>query len=454
MVDNAFARLDSEHQLKAHRSAIECVRSNPARQFRDAEFKIIHPHELKREFTEEGGTWFLRTQNVRPMRIDRGNTVFLPSEIARTLKRNVVRRDDILLTRTGANRGDCALFDTDEAPVASSHTFIIRNEGWRHAYLMAFFNSSYGRAQIDKGVYGAAQPEIAPFYLERIWVPLASDKLQGEVTRLIERASAAAARSTAALEEAENSFLGALGLGDWSPPEPLTYTRAASALPASKRLDAEFSAPKVQALLEWLSRTGNSVGSAANVRREPFRPKPPGSFRYIEIGDLDGFGRCTSSEVDLAEAPSRATWHVRAGDVLTSTVRPLRRLSAIVAPDQEGYVCSSGFVVLDPCEVSPELLMTYLRLPLVCELMHLFATASMYPALSEADLLALPMPHVEEGVDRLVQQRVQNSAFQLRKSERLLEVAKRAVEIAVENDEAAALRFISEQGEASDAGSA
>ena len=147
----------------------------------------------------------------------------------------------------------------------------------------------------------------------------------------------------------------------------------------------------------------------------------------------------------MDEAPSRATWHVRPGDIVTSTVRPIRRLSAIISADQDGDVCSSGFVVLTPKAVSSECLLTYLRLPLVCELLHLFATASMYPALSEKDLLALPIPDIGADTDAGVSAAVRTSRVMLDRSELLLAAAKSAVEIAIEDSEAAALAFIAEQ---------
>ena len=41
--------------------------------------------------------------------------------------------------------------------------------------------------------------------------------------------------------------------------------------------------------------------------------------------------------------------------------------------------------VLTPEEIEPELLLVYLRLPLVCELLDLHTTASMYPAISTTE---------------------------------------------------------------------
>ncbi len=56
---------------------------------------------------------------------------------------------------------------------------------------------------------------------------------------------------------------------------------------------------------------------------------------------------------------------------------PIRRLSAIISPEQNGHVCSSGFVVLNPKRIAPEVLLTYLRLTIICELMDLHTSASL-----------------------------------------------------------------------------
>jgi len=144
----------------------------------------------------------------------------------------------------------------------------------------------------------------------------------------------------------------------------------------------------------------------------------------------------------MAEAPSRATQHVRSGDVITSTVRPIRRLSALMTPDQDGAVCSSGFVVLQPQGISGEVLLTYLRLPLVCDLMDLHTSATMYPAISESDLLALPIPAIPSGTQAQVQQAVRQSAHARQRATSLLDAAKRAVEIAIEQDEGAGIAYI------------
>lgn len=213
---------------------------------------------------------------------------------------------------------------------------------------------------------------------------------------------------------------------------------------AARRVDSPYFSPRVSELLQLLARDNTRLGDVAPARHEEFVAGGSGEFDYIEISDIQTDGTVSSNRVAQSEAPSRATWHVMSGDVLASTVRPIRRLSAIVTPEQDSFVCSSGFVVLAPQSVSPELLLTYLRLPQVCELMDLHTSASMYPAISEGDLINLPFRRVPSDIERKIVAAVRRSHSARRESRNLLERAKRAVEIAIEQNEAAALRYLSE----------
>ena len=128
--------------------------------------------------------------------------------------------------------------------------------------------------------------------------------------------------------------------------------------------------------------------------------------------------------------------------MVTSTVRSIRRLSALIAPEQNDFVCSSGFVLLQPRAIAPEVLLTHLRLQPVCELMDLHTRASLYPSISESDLLGLPVPRVDSRVQDSEVAAVRASQVSRRRATRLLDAAKRAVEIAIEDSEGAALAHL------------
>jgi hypothetical protein len=141
--------------------------------------------------------------------------------------------------------------------------------------------------------------------------------------------------------------------------------------------------------------------------------------------------------VPMAEAPSRATWHVHTDDIITSTVRPIRRLTARIAEDQDGAVCSSGFVVLSPRTVESEVLLTNLRLNPICKLLDLHTSASMYPAISERAFKSVAQP-----VAWAVIKAVRASSAARNQAQVLRDGVKRAVEIAIESGEVPALQHL------------
>ena len=98
--------------------------------------------------------------------------------------------------------------------------------------------------------------------------------------------------------------------------------------------------------------------------------------------------------------------------------------------------------MLKPCGIAPELLLTYLRLPQICKLMDLHTSASMYPAISTGDLVGLPFAHPGKGAEGKVVASIRLAFAARRKSEMLLEAAKRCVEIAIESTEKEAVAHL------------
>ena len=227
----------------------------------------------------------------------------------------------------------------------------------------------------------------------------------------------------------------ALGLDrlDLSPQK--CYTRRFRDLEAEARFDAEYFNPKYQRIIKKLRAGGRTLADVAPLAQRPFDPalRPKGStFRYIEIGSLTGDGEAEAETLDVADAPSRAAWIVKPGDIITSTVRPIRRLSALVRDDQDGCVCSSGFAAMTPKPgadgIEPEVLLTYLRLPIICEILDLHCTASMYPAIPEDRLMRIPIIVPDTKTRKAVVAKVQEAMTARAEAARLLEQAKKTVE--------------------------
>ena len=311
--------------------------------------------------------------------------------------------------------------------------------------LTAYLTCKYGQALKERLKTNLLVSYLAKDDLYSLPVPRISVELREAIKSVFQQCFSLHTHSRSLLVEAEQTLLRAVGLKNWQPPEPLTYTRPSRDAFAAGRLDAEYFAPRVVELLNRLNKDGLTISAVAPARHERFIPGTTDSFDYIEIGGVRADGTAVSESVPHTEAPSRATWLVKSGDVVTSTVRPIRRLSALIAPEQDGHVCSSGFVVLQSTTIPPEVLLTYLRLPPVCELLDLHTSASLYPAISEVDLLGMPIPHIGTTTQTQIVESVRAAQASHRRAAELLEAAKRAVEIAIESGEASALEFLNKE---------
>jgi type I restriction enzyme, S subunit len=438
-------RLDPEYFQKQHLDDAELVGAKNGRfvTFKDLNIVVDASafYPAIEEFYGRGDLPFLRVGDVDGF-VDTDQCGTIPSDLCLrypTLAR--VEPGDIVFTKGGAiDRVGlvtrCAAASRDLIFLKTS----ILGSDWSK-FLFAYFSSEFFKRTLLRSSSQTAQPHLTITLVRELPILRSTLSLRRSVAQTVERALAAKAEAWEQSIKSEEQLTLALGLAGWSPLEPLSYLTSTTAVRSAGRLDAEYFAPRIRELLARLGSRHLTLGDVAPARRERFDATEPGDFDYIEIGDLSD-GTASSAKLVRAEAPSRAAWHVHPGDVITSTVRPIRRLSALIEYNQDGFVCSSGFLMLQPQRVRPEVLLTYLRLPVFCELMDLHTSASMYPAVSEKDLLSLPYAPPDEMTEKTICSAVAMARATRRRAAELLGTAKRAVEIAIEQDETAAFRFL------------
>src|SRR5262249_4217196 len=88
-----------------------------------------------------------------------------------------------------------------------------------------------------------------------------------------------------------------------------------------------------------------------------------------------------------------------AGDVLVSTVRPDRNVIALVSKTGTApLVASNGFCLLRAKDIPPELLYAYCKTDTFRRLLARRATASMYPVVTDRDVLDMPFVRPPDAV--------------------------------------------------------
>jgi type I restriction enzyme S subunit len=428
---------------------------------------IKHPTEIKREYDDEGVT-FLRTQNLRPLNVDfSASEVFISSDDAEKLKSNILFHGDVLMTRTGANFGDTATFlNQREKVIASSHILVIRSNKINSLYLTVFLNSFYGRKLIDKGQYGGLQPEIAPSYLYNLPIPFPTDSFQQKIEQLVIKAYNQKQASENLYREAENLLLSELGLEKWQPKtrkfnlygvdfevEDSHSLINLSQMLRSDRLDSEYWEAKYLDLYEAiLQKPHTKLGAEVDIKSGfPFQSKEFIEDSVAEKDDVP-FIRirdCKPHYIDNETLTRMSAKYVNSTNAKKAKVND-------ITIGMDGIRYFLGSLVSEPAyvnqrvchisvrkdsEITPEYALLIINGIIgQYQLLRKMTIADTVGHIKNTNVanLIIPISQQVEKISQKVRQAINNH----QNSKKLLALAKRAVEIYIEQDEATAEAYI------------
>ena len=325
-------------------------------------------------------------------------------------------------------------------------------------YLTAFLLSRYGRIQSSRETTGNVQPNLFLIKIRDFKVARFSDRFEAQVEALSLRALAASRGSTDKQKQAEGALLEALGLANWEPPEPLSYTARASDAFAAGRMDAEHFKGKFQMAEDRLVDAG-AIG-------------------FVELGDLlDALANGHTPlkhNLRVGDIPFLAAEHIRdftidyetrkriyrthhagelrrtalcTGDVLMTIKGRVGNTALVQHPDPVANI-NQDVALLRFKKDTPPLwyFLSYMNSAFGKLEVKKWSTGQINPFLGLYNLRKIRVPLFDDAFMEDIGQRTRQSvqtALRLRgQAKQILETAIRAVEIAIESGEQAALAFL------------
>jgi len=150
------------------------------------EITVGHVGPMKHRYVERG-TPFLRSQNVRPLRFDPANIVFIDSDFHAALRKSQLMGGEILVTRSGANTGDCCVYAAASGEANCADLVITRPlSGLVPSYGAIYISSPEGQARIGLRETGMAQPHFNIKAMRVKAFPLPPFDEQQEIARRVE----------------------------------------------------------------------------------------------------------------------------------------------------------------------------------------------------------------------------------------------------------------------------
>lgn len=324
-------------------------------------------------------------------------------------------------------------------------------------FLSAYLTSRYGQLLKDRLKSNLLVSYLAKDDLYGIPVPRVSDELKASIETLFGACFEHQRRGTSLMKCAELTLLRALGLENWKTPEPLSYIRNSRDALATGRLDAEHFHEKFYASKSALVAAGAKrfialpelLVSLTNGHTPLRHDLSIGEVSFLCAEHITDFNLVFESEkrilVEHHEGELSRT-AVRNGDVLL-TIKG-RIGNAAIAENVPGSVNINQDVAL--LRFTDELPLWYIVAYINSRFGKLqsekMATGAINPFLGLFSVRQFVIPEFDQAVMNGIATKTQGQVVAARQAKQratqLLDAAKRAVEIAIEDSEAAALAYL------------
>ncbi|MGD9874173.1 MAG: DUF6577 family protein [Kiritimatiellia bacterium] len=395
----------------------------------------------------DSGIPFVRISNLRNMQIQ-GDFVCIPEKVDQENHKTHLSKGDIVLSKTAC--AAASLVTVDECNV-SQDTVALKLKpdcGIRSEFLVTYFNTREGLLLLRRWFTGNIQMHLNLEDCGNIAVPAFSNDLQTKIGKLLLDGVAKREISESEFKAAQLVLLEALNYSETVHQQNASVKSFSESFAASGRLDAEFYQPKFDELFKRIRKNAEYVKTVGEIAE------------YIErgcIAQYDEQGSCkmitqkhlTETDIDYEnlDKTTLQCWEtnelaqVRQNDILVySTGANVGRTQAYLS--SERALACQDIVTIRPDKEDPIYVACVMNSLIGRLQTEKFKSGCAQPHLYPKDISQFVIPFVakekqQEIVARLLEAREKKAA-----SHRLLEKAKKAVEIAIEKGEAAAMAYL------------
>lgn len=317
-------------------------------------------------------------------------------------------------------------------------------------YLSTFLNTKYGIWDIKRRARQSInQTNVNPEEVKQIDIPLLNLNLQNQIKNNFDSAVSLLQKSQQLYSQSEQLLLEELGIKDWQPStENINHKSFKKSLLTTGRLDAEYYQPKYEDYHNLILSYYNGckfLYEICNLKDSNFIPKAESTYNYLELSNVGKSGEITGCTVAKGNAlPSRARRKVNTDDVIVSSIEGSLDSCALITEMYNNALCSTGFYVINSEAINSESLLVLFKSELMQNILKQNCSGTILTAVNKLEFQNIPVPLINKDVQIKVAEFIKKSFLFRQHSEHLLEVAKRAVEIAIEENEEKAIEYINQ----------
>ena len=418
------------------------------------EIQTGHTPSMSNDSFYGGNIALIKTDNLHDNNISTSFSDYLSQAGNAVIARTALISRDIITTIIGATEkiiARSAIVTEEYLPANINQNIVqVRIDPQKASpeYVDIYLNTKYGKAYL---IYLSRQTEqfnLNCKEVESVLIPLFCKPFQDKISSIVQRAQRMQKEARTIYSEAEALMRDILCVPQIKHYSLVATTKMFSeSLAKTARLDAEYYQPKYEKYTIGLN-TSDTVITLCKIYDENFEPIDEENYPYIELSNIGRTGEIEGVEIVSGdELPTRARRKVRTGQVIVSSIEGSLQNCALIPPEYDEALCSTGFYVLDSDFINPETLLVLFKSEPIQSLMKQRCSGTILTGITKDEFLSMPLPKIDSEVQEQIATIVQQ-AFSFRKqSEQLLDYAKEAVELAIEQGEDVAMAWLKDKVE-------
>ena len=463
-MDQIKVRLDAEYYRKSYLEIDQKIKSIGVTNLIKINAKIdcsaFYPSITEYYNFEGNGIPFLRVNEIKEGLVNiTDSTAYLPEHVLDNNKSTITvgYSGDLIIAKGGNTLAKVGLITSQYEKYALSRDIIlIRTSNlvnYNRYFLWLFLHSNYGQALLWRTASQTGQPHLTLPSIKEIYLPKFGIELEAITEKLYLESVRLANKSKTIFQKADRILLQEIGLEDFEPSkEPINIKSFKDSFVNFERLDAEYYQKKYEDLINVLTQQShNQLSNLVEVNKSI----EPGSANYsdegvpfIRVSDYDKFG-FSKPDKYLKEK------FVEENKKLLEKIKP-RKGTILFSKDgsvgcsyhlreDKDFITSGAILhlkVKDENTVLPEYLTLVLNSKAVQMQAERDAGGSIILHWRVSEIEDVVIPIIDLSKQKEIAELVEESFKLKRNSEKILETAKKTVEIAIEESEEIALDYI------------
>lgn len=373
----------------------------------------------------------------------------IPKDVYDSLPKFHIQENDLLITVVGTLGKVAIATYKDTKSIFSCKSTIIRTRGINPFYLLAYLNSNTGKLFSLRGKRGAIQEGLNLTDLKEIQVFIPSNSFQLTIEKVVKRAFDDIDVSKTLFTQAQTLLLSEIGLVDRQPKHRLTFVKNYSDTQRAERIDAEYFQPKYEETVNAIKSYSGGWDTLGNLVTTK-KCVEVGSKEYLDEGipfvrvsNLSPFEITEEKYISEALYADIEKHQPEQGEMLFS--KDATPGIAHYLREQPQKMIPAGGILrlkLKDDRIDNEYLALVLNSLLTQEQIRRDVGGSVILHWRPDQVQRTAIPILSKEKQARISQKV-TASFNLQKqSKHLLECAKRAVEIAIEQDEQTAIEWL------------